>query len=237
MSKFHGREDDFFFELRSGPSRTNGQHVRYFVLVCRKCSTEISLQAHGMGTAKIRKWFKRHGWDVGKMRNQHTCPDCQRKHEKHIAEHGGEDTLALNDSPKPPPSPLVQCDFCDKMNDQVKKMVQGCRAYICNECITLCMDIIHPSTECHIVTAPGILAVAEGDAVIKHVQQATIDEQGFQHGAHIDSMPIEARPSEIEHPIQVTKNDDESVEADSQISDADNEDDVADWWKELHAQK
>ena len=35
-----------------------------------------------------------------------------------------------------------QCSFCDKSQQQVKKLVAGNDVYICDECITLCYDIL-----------------------------------------------------------------------------------------------
>ena len=36
----------------------------------------------------------------------------------------------------------VNCSFCGKSQDQVKKIVAGPGVYICNECIALCKEII-----------------------------------------------------------------------------------------------
>jgi len=35
-----------------------------------------------------------------------------------------------------------QCSFCDKTQQQVKNLVAGNDVYICDECITLCYDIL-----------------------------------------------------------------------------------------------
>jgi ATP-dependent Clp protease ATP-binding subunit ClpX len=39
-------------------------------------------------------------------------------------------------------SDLLKCSFCGKRNEQVKKLIAGPSAYICNECIDLCSEII-----------------------------------------------------------------------------------------------
>jgi len=39
-------------------------------------------------------------------------------------------------------SDLLNCSFCGKRNDQVKKLIAGPNVYICNECIDLCKEII-----------------------------------------------------------------------------------------------
>lgn len=37
---------------------------------------------------------------------------------------------------------LIRCSFCAKGQDQVSKIVAGPSAYICDECVELCRDII-----------------------------------------------------------------------------------------------
>lgn len=37
---------------------------------------------------------------------------------------------------------LIRCSFCGKSQDQVRKLVAGPNVYICDECITLCNEII-----------------------------------------------------------------------------------------------
>ena len=36
----------------------------------------------------------------------------------------------------------LHCSFCGKSQRQVQKLIAGPSAYICDECITLCTDII-----------------------------------------------------------------------------------------------
>jgi hypothetical protein len=38
--------------------------------------------------------------------------------------------------------PECKCSFCGKWNWQVKRLVGGQTAYICDECIELCVDIL-----------------------------------------------------------------------------------------------
>lgn len=47
---------------------------------------------------------------------------------------------------------VCRCSFCGKAEDQVKRLIEGPSAYICNECIELCVDLIqedfiHSQTE------------------------------------------------------------------------------------------
>ena len=37
---------------------------------------------------------------------------------------------------------ILRCSFCNKTQDQVKKLIAGPGAYICDECVTICSDII-----------------------------------------------------------------------------------------------
>ncbi len=45
-----------------------------------------------------------------------------------------------------PPSGNVSCSFCGKTQREVKRMVAGPEVYICNDCVRLCLDIIHDDT-------------------------------------------------------------------------------------------
>ena len=36
----------------------------------------------------------------------------------------------------------LNCSFCGKSQDEVKKLIAGPSVYICNECVDLCNDII-----------------------------------------------------------------------------------------------
>jgi ATP-dependent Clp protease ATP-binding subunit ClpX len=45
-----------------------------------------------------------------------------------------------------PPASNVSCSFCGKTQREVKRMVAGPDVYICNDCVRLCLDIIHDDT-------------------------------------------------------------------------------------------
>ena len=36
----------------------------------------------------------------------------------------------------------IKCSFCGKTSDQVKRLIAGPDAYICNECVELCESIL-----------------------------------------------------------------------------------------------
>ncbi|MCI8868945.1 MAG: ATP-dependent Clp protease ATP-binding subunit ClpX [Lawsonibacter sp.] len=50
--------------------------------------------------------------------------------------------MARNDEKK-----LVRCSFCGKHQDQVQRLIAGPGAYICNECVQLCMGILSDSID------------------------------------------------------------------------------------------
>ena len=39
------------------------------------------------------------------------------------------------------------CSFCGKSQNEVKKLIAGPSVYVCDECITLCNDIIREEAE------------------------------------------------------------------------------------------
>ena len=50
--------------------------------------------------------------------------------------------MARNDERKP-----IRCSFCGKHQDQVQRLIAGPGAYICNECVQLCMSILDEDGE------------------------------------------------------------------------------------------
>ncbi len=49
---------------------------------------------------------------------------------------------------------LLRCSFCEKTQEQVRKLIAGPTAYICDECIELCYDIVRQND----ITSPGSLS-------------------------------------------------------------------------------
>ena len=43
---------------------------------------------------------------------------------------------------EPDRPPELLCSFCGKSHGQVKKLIAGPGVYICDECVTLCVDIL-----------------------------------------------------------------------------------------------
>lgn len=38
---------------------------------------------------------------------------------------------------------VCRCSFCGKTEDQVQRLIEGPNAYICNECVSLCVELFH----------------------------------------------------------------------------------------------
>jgi hypothetical protein len=55
-------------------------------------------------------------------------------------------------SPDKPPNdvPDLRCSFCNKGQDDVRKLIAGPAVFVCDECVQLCVDIIADDT-----IAPG----------------------------------------------------------------------------------
>ena len=50
----------------------------------------------------------------------------------------------------------IRCSFCNKTQDQVKKLIAGpAGVYICDECVDICADIIEEEFEDEPVAAKG----------------------------------------------------------------------------------
>ena len=41
----------------------------------------------------------------------------------------------------------VRCSFCGRTQDEVKRLIAGPNAYICNECVDICADLVREEEE------------------------------------------------------------------------------------------
>ena len=58
----------------------------------------------------------------------------------------------------------IRCAFCGRTQDQVDKLIAGNGAYICSDCVRLCMNIVADDLPQNTETgnkAPSVPAVAE----------------------------------------------------------------------------
>ncbi len=43
--------------------------------------------------------------------------------------------------------PVVKCSFCGKSQDQVRRLIAGPGVFICDECVSLCQEIVQENME------------------------------------------------------------------------------------------
>ena len=68
--------------------------------------------------------------------------------------------------------PLLRCSFCDKSQNEVKKLVAGTNGYICDECVILCNDVIKDET----VTASSKDKLPSPREIFQHLDQYVIGQ-------------------------------------------------------------
>jgi len=69
----------------------------------------------------------------------------------------------------------LQCSFCGKTQDQVKRLIAGPNVYICDECITLCNEII--SDEMDDVEDLELEDLPKPDAIAKTLDEYVIGQE------------------------------------------------------------
>lgn len=69
----------------------------------------------------------------------------------------------------------LQCSFCGKTQDQVKRLIAGPNVYICDECITLCNEII--SDEMDDVEDLELEDLPKPDAIAKTLNEYVIGQE------------------------------------------------------------
>ena len=67
----------------------------------------------------------------------------------------------------------VRCSFCGRMQDEVKRLIAGPNAYICNECVNICAELIEEETESAENTERFAL---EGDLPTPAEMKAALDQ-------------------------------------------------------------
>lgn len=176
MKKF--RADDYWFDISSGGG-VNGRAVRYYSVRCKKCGAVSQYHATMLSDPALRKHFSKQGWDIGKHRHAHLCPECcvRRK--------------PPQDEPKPKPPPRID-QIWDSMNEDqraefIVRHIQAIRT-------------MEPLVRAGLAVTAGIIAV--GTPVADNVRV------------------IEDAPPNIDEPL-------------SHDVEQPNDDEAAEWWKEL----
>ena len=65
--------------------------------------------------------------------------------------------MAKNDEKR-----AIRCSFCGKHQDQVRRLIAGSGAYICNECVQLCMSILEDESDLIQDSAAGEIPAPPG---------------------------------------------------------------------------
>lgn len=71
-----------------------------------------------------------------------------------------------------PPPPVMACSFCGRTRQEVRKLIAGPRVFICDECVTLCNDILAEERGSLRVQPIDELAIADRDQLLAEVRRA-----------------------------------------------------------------
>lgn len=89
---------------------------------------------------------------------------------------------------------LHACSFCGKNQTQVKTLVSGNGAFICNECVDLCLDVIRPKADVPVKTQNILWTPPQ---IVQHLDAHVI---GQDQAKKILSVAIYNHLKRIEHP-------------------------------------
>lgn len=88
---------------------------------------------------------------------------------------------------------IHSCSFCNKNQTQVKTLVSGNGAFICNECIDLCMNVIHPVQETQTIaqnltalTPPVIVEYLDEHVIGQTMAKKTLGVAIYNHLKRLD---------------------------------------------------
>jgi ATP-dependent Clp protease ATP-binding subunit ClpX len=91
----------------------------------------------------------------------------------------------------------LRCSFCGKSKDSVRKFISGPSVYICNECITLCNEILAEDEERDVAegitdvpTPSEIKAVLDDYVIGQEKAKRTISVAIYNHYKRINSQPV-----------------------------------------------
>ena len=97
----------------------------------------------------------------------------------------------------------LRCSFCGKSKDSVRKFISGPSVYICNECITLCNEILAEDEEREVAegitqvpTPSEINAVLDEYVIGQEKAKRTLSVAIYNHYKRINSQP--ARDDDVE---------------------------------------
>jgi ATP-dependent Clp protease ATP-binding subunit ClpX len=70
----------------------------------------------------------------------------------------------------------LHCSFCGKTQEQVRKFIVGPNAYICNECVDLCYDIILEDLDDAETESPGEFNSLKPDEIMSYFNQYVVGQ-------------------------------------------------------------
>ncbi|KAI4453249.1 atp-dependent clp protease atp-binding subunit clpx-like mitochondrial-related [Holotrichia oblita] len=86
----------------------------------------------------------------------------------------------------------LRCSFCNKTQDQVRKLIAGPNVYICDECIDICSEIIEEEFDDMIMDESGInLSAATSILKILEGTVASVPPQGGRKHPHQEFIQID----------------------------------------------
>ncbi|MBT8462714.1 MAG: ATP-dependent Clp protease ATP-binding subunit ClpX, partial [Gemmatimonadetes bacterium] len=91
----------------------------------------------------------------------------------------------------------LRCSFCGKSKDSVKKFISGPNVYICNECISLCNEILAEEEDreatqqiAEILTPTEIKDVLDEYVIGQEVAKKTLAVAVYNHYKRINNQSI-----------------------------------------------
>lgn len=100
---------------------------------------------------------------------------------------------------KKTPNEIASCSFCGRTEDIVEKLISGPNAYICDKCVTLCVDIVQKkpvSYEMKLLKPKEIKAHLDEYIIGQESAKRTISVAVYNHYKRIRSF---AKQSEVEY--------------------------------------
>ncbi len=101
---------------------------------------------------------------------------------------------------------ILKCSFCGKPQSQVKKLIAGTHAYICDECVALCSDIIQQElgneplvSKTHGLPKPADIHAFLDEYVIgQEAAKRTISVAVYNHYKRIDAPNVSGEDVELQ---------------------------------------
>jgi hypothetical protein len=217
---------------------STGGVKRVYIVTCNKCGRQGEQHASQLTDDARRKWFQREGWELGKWKNLHVCPQCAGNAPPPVVEvEEPEPNLPEPSTPKSwtDDLPKLQAAWTLSYEDEHLAFIEWLRTTYGNRYIpatpaaappTL-MESWHAASTAerselwHLFqgwAAEANKRLMVVDLPAKTTSREEIDEflrrmkegastppidDSWQHGPHIDSMPVEAPLPPINNPPTV----------------------------------